>query len=1297
MEIIIPEDRYFHDYDEVIEILVRQNKGTRPSDFLWSRVGDDVHVRLLYAIASELNLPNPRLIPSKDLEKHKFDFLGCTALNGLYSYYKNRMYRKPGVHILTNVCNKLNIPPVSLEEWLQFISYNNIFSWKNIPNIVKREILLLAAKELGYRHPIFITNDDFARNFHFLNNKTLTGLYTYYRNQYDGVRGSIIKSMSEALDIPITDEDWLMYLTDGTANVFWEIVPKSIVLQLFYQSAKELGCPNPRMLSVDDLKTGIAAFGGFSLYSFTSRFFGLDRQGVSSIEYICDLYGVPPLTFEDWIYQISYQKNFKWELLPVSYLGRLLVMKALEAQKEHPRMLKYEDLAAPCSAINQKTLVSLYTYYRHLSKDEHLDTIQLMCNLSGIPPLSPNQWISIVGEPDSKASWENVPNQVKREILIRAAEEIGVKNPRLLGYKDFCMHRYDFLGGKTLSGLYAYFGVKAGEQIPAIVQWICDLLGIERPSPSDWIQLIAESGPCRWESIPLRVQRELVLRAASEMRLAHPRMMGTREFDAMELACLNGKTLSGLYYHHAAKMPDRHLQINEYIFNLLNIPKMDINPKTGRLSTLDNDNHRKYYDSMANMKEFVNAYLTRFSLESLVKKYSAIRNAKKAGIYKKGLITILAPMSRKEYMDFLFEILKNVPRDLLSLRKPRGGSYCVLKSDLYQLAGITEIPQEKNKIHFADIDSVPVKDKAFVLNDLKEYRDILQLKIRKFNNVPCKFLIYFEGATIFQSPVSFYPGDILTADTGYEFEVSECRERKSSDGYILELRPLQDMDQQNIEQIHSFAKDSNDKILSDYIYGMQEDILKNTFTPLLGITLGLQKSLRLTAKDIVSLPEEAFYNQELLENSAQRQGVNLAMSLSAVNNPIAIIQGPPGTGKTTLIKEIALQYYHQGKNVLILAKTNVAVDNIVEKLFEEKIRILRSGNNIERKSTLPYATSISTANAQYMELLDGQNAIVLGTPLGFHLDRNKEVLAYDLLIIDEASQMDIPETLFSLGMSDKCVIIGDHLQIPPFPVQNEILLEYDPMIDVEKREELQRSLFERLITDKGRFNSVFLEINYRTENPFMVSFISDLVYDGRLCPDTKADYYQVPENKRKRLFSEQTIDIVDTSTITDIQARLETEVNSTYYNLSEAMLSVKKVLDLLKIGEKLEDICIITPYKAHAEKLKEVFDQHARYFRGSENLTWFIEHHIYTVDSFQGREQQNIIINWVRSNYGLPGTPTKTGFLRDYRRINVALSRAKKRLILIGDYDTLTKSDNPKVRHIFTQIKNMKKVKKIVL
>ena len=139
------------------------------------------------------------------------------------------------------------------------------------------------------------------------------------------------------------------------------------------------------------------------------------------------------------------------------------------------------------------------------------------------------------------------------------------------------------------------------------------------------------------------------MRAAVEMKVFHPRLMGAKEFDSVELEFLNKKTLSGLYYHYAAKLDDPDQQITEFIFNTLNIPRIDINPRTGRLATLDNTSHRKYFDSMANIKELINEYLKKYDLNSLCRKYTFIKNAKKSGIYKKGLVTVLAPMDRKQY------------------------------------------------------------------------------------------------------------------------------------------------------------------------------------------------------------------------------------------------------------------------------------------------------------------------------------------------------------------------------------------------------------------------------------------------------------------------------------------------------------------------------------------------------------------------------------------------------------------------------------------------------------------------
>jgi superfamily I DNA and/or RNA helicase len=1284
--------------DDLIKVLTRDNNMARTMDFLWSEVDYCIQKDLLYKIAEELNLPNPRFIASKELEKHKYKFLNYTALNGLYSYYKNRFPRNPGVHVITNVCDHLNIESTNTEDWIKYIQLNNIFSWKNIPNQAKREILLRASAELGYKHPIFINNDDFSRKFKFLKNKTLTGFYTYFLKLNNDIRGSAIKNMCIILDIDIDENVWIDYISSDSISTFWDIVPKEVVKNLLFRAAKALGFTNPRMMSSQDIKKELDFLGGMSFYSFASRFFKIDRNGVRSIDYICDAYDIPSLTYEEWLVMVRNYSNLRWQLVPEEYIGNILTERALELGKENPRMLKYEDLKHPSQFLNGKNLASLYSYYGKLVEENDSVIVNYMCDRTGIPSLSINQWLTLVTE-GGKVFWEFIPRDVIKELLVKASEELELKSSRLMGYNDFCNTRFEFLNSKTLSGLYYNFSTKVNGDYLSVSKYIFDYLDIEKLTLADWINSIASAPMCRWESVPLRVQRNILIKAAQEMKISHPRLMGNKEFYSYRLKFLNNKTLSGLHQYYASMLGDSEQKITDFIFDKLNIPKIDLNVKTGRLATIDSAKHRKYFDSLANLKDFVNSYLNEFDLESLCRKYTTLKNARQSGIYKKGLVTVLAPMSKEQYLDFLFDILKAVPRDRLGLRKLPKKNFRLLRSDLYQLSQLGEKEtSEKLKINFAKPELVQEKNKNDVINWLDTYRKILDIKIKKYHEVPCEFKNKFEDNFVFSTSVPFAPGEIITGSDGWDFEVVECREDKNSEGHVLELRSLSKLTEKDIENIKFFSKGSNDSILLSYLDSIIEDIITDTVTPLTGITLGLKKQAVINKKNLKTIPEEGYFNKTLLTNAAQKQAAALACSLDAKENVLAIVQGPPGTGKTTLIKEIALQYYNSGKNVLVLAKTNVAADNVLEKIIEDKVRVVRTGNNIELKSSLSYAPMVSTSNPVYMASINGKNIISIGTPLGFYLDSSKEDRKYDIVIIDEASQLDLPETLFAMQFADNCVMIGDHLQIPPFPIQDEVLLEYDSNMDLGTREELQQSLFEKLITDRYRFNHVFLDINYRTKNPELVSLISSLVYDGRLTPDLDSEYYELPETKRKKLFPNEAIDIVDTSVIIDEDARMETETNSTYYNLSEAMMSVRKVVELLKQGERLENICIITPYKAHAEKIKEVFITNTKYFSSIlSSFEKFVTNNIYTIDSFQGREQDNVIINWVRSNYTNADTRTQTGFLRDYRRINVALSRAKKRLILIGDFKTLLNSDNLKVRYIFGKLNSFNKSKKIVL
>lgn len=1286
--------------DEVINIFSEKDSKSKSPGFFWSQLSYDVHRELLYKIADELELPNPRFIASKDLEKHKYEFLKGNPLNGLYSYYKNGFPRQKGVHILINVCNVLEIPEVSLEEWISFIGKNNIFSWKNIPAYARRGILLRACEELDISHSLFLRNDDFSHKFKFLNERTLTGFYNYYKNKYQDIRGSTIINMCRDLDIDISEDDWINYITSPDIAVFWDLVPHEIMRKVLYEAANYLGYSNPRMMSMEDLKVEIPYIKNTSLYSFASRFFGLNRGGVSNIDYISDVYGIPSLSFDEWIRLISYQKNFKWDNVPLYYIGNILEMKAEELGKSNPRLLKHEDLATATSFLNNKTLSSLLSPFAKKAAKAGLDSISYICGITGIAPLTHDEWFKLLKDKDTKIPWETMDMGIKKIIVEKAAKELKIISPRLMGYKDFCHTRFDFLGSKTLGGLYYHYSSRMLDDSSPVVQYICDDLDIDELDADEWINFIANSNLVHWESVPIKIQREIVMRAAIEMGVFHPRLMGTKEFDSTKIDFLKGKTLAGLYFHYSSKNKSPDIMITDYIMDALNIAQIDINPKTGRLSTLDNRDHRKYFDSKSNLRDFFDNYLKHFDLKSMCKKHLMLSNANKAGIYRKGLITILAPLNRWQYLDFLYDILKNTPRDHFGLRKPRGkGDYRLLKSDLYKLAEVDEIEEDDNiKINFARPDKVKEKHIDEVIEDLNMHREILDIKIRHFHEIDAKYLVSYSGSHIFELPISFFPGELLTCNNGFEYEVLECRDKKSEDAYIVELKALDNITEGLAASVTVFARDSNSNILYDFLDRVIEAIEMGVLPPLLSTVLGLEKERSIGRDDLEYLSDESYYNKDLLSNPAQKQAIPLINYMDGKNNTLTIVQGPPGTGKTTLIKEIALQHYYEGKNVLVLAKTNIAVDNVLDKLIEDKVRALRSGNNIELKSDLPYVYSVSTSNPSFMSRLGNKNKIMLGTPLGFYLDKNIEPELFDILIIDEASQMDIPETLFSMQFANKCVIIGDHMQIPPFPIQNEVLKEYDPNLDLYTREELQKSLFENLIMDRDRFNNIFLDINYRTRDPLMISFMSDLIYDGRLSTNLDSDYYKLPPNQRKKAYPSSPIEIMDTALMVGPEDRMETEVDSTYFNQKEIDITLDKVKKLLNEGEKLENICIITPYKAHAERLRECFAQDQGYFKETLlPIGDFIEQNIYTIDSFQGREEDNVIINWVRSNYISPRATTRTGFLRDYRRTNVALSRARKRLILIGDFETLTKSDNMKVQYIFSKIKNTETEERIII
>lgn len=428
---------------------------------------------------------------------------------------------------------------------------------------------------------------------------------------------------------------------------------------------------------------------------------------------------------------------------------------------------------------------------------------------------------------------------------------------------------------------------------------------------------------------------------------------------------------------------------------------------------------------------------------------------------------------------------------------------------------------------------------------------------------------------------------------------------------------------------------------------------------------------------------EKFFNKDLERNIHQRKIVEDVMN----SKDIFYIQGPPGTGKTTVIKEIILQQLkaNPNSNILITSQTNVAVDNVLKGLEEyryeiDKKELLRCGNdekiaveikeygfdhimenykkefrelkvNNEDERKIKeiwegYINETQKLKNELGELLLRSKRIVGATCVGI---ANKKIglenMTFDLVIVDEASKALPAEILIPLNKAKKCVIIGDHKQLPP--TLNKALTD-EEKLEIEDREycetELfEKSLFEKLFEEAPDYAKGRLKTQYRMPTS-IGNMVSNFFYDEEL---------ENGENCRDKqpLFFEKNLNWLDTS---KIKNNMEDD-NKSPFNLVE----VNVIKDLIKsIRDKKIDsrIAVITPYKGQKREIKKALIK--------ENLMdkVFVD----TVDSFQGDEADIVIFSVTRAK-------KKTEFFSKDARLNVAFSRAKKEFIIVGSIDYFVK------------------------
>ncbi len=381
-----------------------------------------------------------------------------------------------------------------------------------------------------------------------------------------------------------------------------------------------------------------------------------------------------------------------------------------------------------------------------------------------------------------------------------------------------------------------------------------------------------------------------------------------------------------------------------------------------------------------------------------------------------------------------------------------------------------------------------------------------------------------------------------------------------------------------------------------------------------------------------------------------------------------LVQGPPGTGKTTLIAALVRECLARGERVLLAAGTNTAVDNMVRALMNVGLgdQVVRLGNTLRTDThvhdrllnRLAYHDDVQMQIEQTRRLLL-EAPVLAATASTWMRGTWDGTLRFDVAIVDEAGQMTLPATLAPLRFAKRFVLIGDHKQLPPV-VQSEGRRRMSDLMLEDEPPRLSRSLFEELIVAdlrRGGNATILLEEQYRM-NAEICRIASRRWYDNRLVPGTEAV-------AQARLV----LDALPNDALAPIRdpARPVVWVDTPLAESGvprQNDIEAELVADLLEgyfaAGLRWPQVGVIAPFRAQVAAIRRVL---ARRF--GETAIAQIRNSVDTVDRFQGQERDLIIVSL--SLYA----PFVPDLLRDERRLNVAITRARRKLILLGTLSVL--------------------------
>lgn len=442
--------------------------------------------------------------------------------------------------------------------------------------------------------------------------------------------------------------------------------------------------------------------------------------------------------------------------------------------------------------------------------------------------------------------------------------------------------------------------------------------------------------------------------------------------------------------------------------------------------------------------------------------------------------------------------------------------------------------------------------------------------------------------------------------------------------------------------------------------------------------------------EFVAEPKIEFFDPDL--NAPQRAAVLRALAAK----DLALIHGPPGTGKTRTLVEVIRQAAARGERVLASAASNAAVDTLAERLVRAGLEVVRTGHPARVSPALEEHTidallhgseawelsrrwkseaaelrrrtekrqargrmDRDVARDAYREaralMRDARKAlqgaeelilrraqVVCATAAGADAALLRDEV-FDLVVLDEATQATDPIALVPMARGKRVVLAGDPCQLPPTVIDREA-----------ERGGLGKTFFERLREGPAAGDALrLLTVQHRMHESIM-AFPSQTHYEGRLVAAPSVAAHRLEDlGAREDPLRPGPLVFIDTAG-TGWEEKREGEDPSTS-NPQQADRVALEVRRLLSRGVSPEDVALITPYDAQARLLRDAL---------SAELALGLE--VGTVDGFQGREKEAVVVDVVRSN-----DQGAVGFLADTRRMNVALTRARRFLLVVGDSGTL--------------------------